>query len=148
AGCFRRRRRRRRLLLEGGSGLRAGCAGCSIDPAPSRSDAMTVEADLPPVAEVVIEFERVLCGERRVSPNPVLSVLFELHDSNVRQWDLEDLTRVPEASDSVVADAKRAIDELNLTRHHLIQEIDAAVHANLRQSTTAAFATESPGMVF
>jgi len=109
---------------------------------------MTVEAALPPVAEIVVELERSLCGERMVSPSGLLSLVLELHDSNLRQWDLEDGTRVPEASDSVVADAKRAIDKLNLTRHHLIQEIDAAVHANLRQSTTATLATESPGMVF
>lgn len=109
---------------------------------------MTVEAALPPVAEIVAELENALCGERRVSPNRLLSLLLELHDSNVRQWNLEDGTRVPEASDSVVADAKRAIDELNLTRHLLIEQIDAVVQANLKQSTTAPLATESPAMVF
>ena len=109
---------------------------------------MTVESTLPPVAEIVDELQRALCGERPMSPNGLLSLVLELHDSNLKQWDLEDGTRVPEASDSVVADAKRAIDKLNLTRHHLIQEIDAAVHANLKQSTTATLATESPGMVF
>ena len=58
------------------------------------------------------------------------------------------MTRVPEASDSVIADAKRAIDTLNLTRHRLIEEVDSAVHADLQQSGTAPLATESPGMVF
>jgi hypothetical protein len=108
---------------------------------------MTFEGALPPVSEIVVELERALCGERRGSPNRIVSLVLELHDSNVRQWDLEDRTRVPDANDSVVADAKRAIDKLNLTRHHLIQEIDGAVYANLTQSTTATFATESPGMV-
>ncbi len=109
---------------------------------------MTVEAALPPVAEIVVELERALRGARPVSPNPLISLLLELHDSNIRQWDLEDRTRVPGATDSVVADAKRAIDKLNLTRHHLIEDIDAATQAHLRQSTTAPLATESPGMVF
>ena len=109
---------------------------------------MTVEAAIPPVADIVAELERALCGARLVSPNRLLSMLLELHDSNVRQWALEDGTRVPGASDSVVADAKRAIDKLNLTRHHLIEDIDAAVHAHLTQSTTAPLVTESPGMVF
>ena len=109
---------------------------------------MTVEAALPPVAEIVVELERALGGARPVSTSGLLSLLLDLHDSNVRQWDLEDRTRVPKVTDSVVADAKRAIDELNLTRHHLIEEIDAAVLAHLRQSTTAPLATESPGMVF
>ncbi len=109
---------------------------------------MTVEAAVPPVAEIVVELERALGGARLVTPNRLLSLLLELHDSNVRQWDLEDTTRVPGAFDSVVADAKRAIDRLNLTRHHLIEQIDGAMHAHLRQSTTAPLATESPGMVF
>jgi hypothetical protein len=109
---------------------------------------MTVEEALPTVAEIVVELERALCGDRPGSPNRLLSLLLELHDSNLRQWDLEDVARVSEASDSVIADAKRAIDKLNLIRHHLIEEIDSAVHANLKQSTTAPFTTESPGMVF
>jgi hypothetical protein len=106
-----------------------------------------VEATFPPVAEIVVEFERALCGERPVLAGRVVSLLLDLHASNRRQWDLEDVTRVPDASDSVVAGAKRAIDKLNLARHHLIQEIDAAVEAGLRQSTTATLATETPGMV-
>jgi hypothetical protein len=109
---------------------------------------VTIEPALPPVAEIVDELQRGLCGGRPMSSNELLSLVLELHGSNLEQWDLEDRTRVPEASDSVVADAKRAIDKLNLTRHHLIQEIDAAVDAKLRQSTTAMLATESPGMVF
>ena len=109
---------------------------------------MTVEAAIPPVGEIVVELERALSSQRQAVPNGLLSLLLELHDSNLRQWDLEDVTRVVEASDSVVANAKRAIDKLNLTRHHLIQEIDAAAHTTLRQSTTAPLATESPGMVF
>jgi hypothetical protein len=109
---------------------------------------MTVEAGLPPVAEIVVELERAVCGDRPVSPNRFLSLLLELHESNLRQWDLEDVARASEASDSVIADAKRAIDKLNLARHHLIEEIDSAVHAHLKQSTTAPFTTESPAMVF
>ena len=109
---------------------------------------MTVDAALPPVAEIVIELERALSGERPESPDQLMSLLLELHDSNLRQWDLEDVTRVAEASDSVIADAKRAIDKLNLIRHRLIEEIDSAVQTTVRQSTTAPFATESPGMVF
>ncbi|HLN42724.1 MAG TPA: DUF4254 domain-containing protein [Acidimicrobiales bacterium] len=108
---------------------------------------MMVETALPPVAEIVVELERALGGASPASPNQLLSLLLELHDSNVRQWDLEDETRVPGATDSVVADAKRAIDRLNLTRHHLIEDIDAAMQAHLRQSTSAPLATESPGMV-
>jgi hypothetical protein len=108
---------------------------------------MTVESTIPPVAQIIVEFERALSGQRPVLGGSVVSLLLDLHESNRRQWDLEDVTRVPDASDAVVADAKRAIDKLNLARHHLIQEIDAAVEAELRQSTKATPATETPGMV-
>jgi hypothetical protein len=108
---------------------------------------MMLEPSIPPVANIVVCFERALCGERPQSQGRVVSLLLDLHESNGRQWDLEDVTRVPNASDSVVASAKRAIDKLNLARHHLIQEIDAAVEADLRPSTTAPLATETPGMV-
>jgi len=106
-----------------------------------------VEPTFPPVTEIVVEFERALCGERPVLTGRLVSLLLDLHQSNRRQWDLEDVTRVPEASDAVVAGAKRAIDTLNLARHHLIQQIDAEVEADLRQSITATLATETPGMV-
>jgi hypothetical protein len=109
---------------------------------------MMLEPALPPVAEIVVELERALCGERPGSPDQFVSLLLQLHESNLRQWDLEDVTRVPDATDSVVADAKRAIDKLNLTRHQLIQAIDAAVQAKITQSPTATLATETPGMVF
>jgi hypothetical protein len=71
----------------------------------------------------------------------------ELVSSNLRQWDLEDTTRDPSASDFAVANAKREIDQLNIGRHHLVQEIDAAIDSSLGQSATAPIATESPGMV-
>jgi hypothetical protein len=109
---------------------------------------MTVETAVPPDAEIVAELERAPSSERREPENKILSLLVELHASNLRQWDLEDGTRVSEASDTVVADAKRAIDKLNLTRHHLIEKIDAAVLAEVKQSVTAPLVTESPAMVF
>lgn len=109
---------------------------------------MTAEPALPPIAEVVALFERALCDPKPVTQGPVLPLLLDLHDSNRRQWDLEDVTRAEDASDSVVAGAKRAVDRLNLARHQLIQKIDAAVETDLDQSTTATLATETPGMVF
>jgi Protein of unknown function (DUF4254) len=71
----------------------------------------------------------------------------DLVSSNLRQWDLEDTTRDPGASDSIVANAKRQIDKLNIGRHRLVQAIDAAIDSTVDQSTTAPIATESPGMV-
>jgi hypothetical protein len=75
------------------------------------------------------------------------TLIVDLVESNLRQWDLEDITRHPGASDAEVANAKREIDRLNLGRHRLVQEIDAAIDSNLEQATAAPLATESPGMV-
>jgi hypothetical protein len=70
-----------------------------------------------------------------------------LVQSNLRQWDLEDVTRDPGASDAVVAAAKREIDRLNMGRHHLVEQIDGDIDAALQQPADAPVATESPGMV-
>ena len=70
-----------------------------------------------------------------------------LVESNLRQWDLEDATRDPGASDAQVANAKREIDRLNVSRHRLVEQIDAAIDSVLDQSASALPATESPGMV-
>jgi hypothetical protein len=75
------------------------------------------------------------------------SAIVDLVESNLRQWDLEDATRDPGASDAQVADAKRKIDRLNVGRHHLVEEIDAAIDSALDQTATGPLATESPGMV-
>ena len=127
-------------------------------------------------AELVAEMERVVRGEPSPhGPNPngpnwdgpdrdgpdldgrdpdgpdpdqtvLASLVGELVRSNLQQWDLEDTTRDPGASDSVVANAKRAIDGLNIGRHWLVQEIDAAIDSSLDQTATAPIATETPAM--
>src|SRR5271169_6711732 len=89
-------------------------------------------------------------GPDRDGPDPDESVLprlvGDLVGSNLQQWDLEDTTRDPGASDSVVANAKRAIDRLNIGRHRLVQEIDAAIDSSLDQTAAAPIATETPAM--
>jgi hypothetical protein len=103
---------------------------------------------LPPAAhELVTEMEKAV---RREQPGAVPALAGRVEAivlSNLRQWDLEDATRDPHASDAVIADAKRAIDRLNLDRHRLVQEIDTDIAGSLDQPATARLLTESPGMV-
>jgi hypothetical protein len=102
---------------------------------------------LPRGADLVREMAGAICGDAP-GPAPALGGLVaELARVNAQQWDFEDTTRGVTASDSVVASAKRAIDRLNLKRHRLVQEIDAAIASQLDPPATAVLATESPGMV-
>jgi hypothetical protein len=101
---------------------------------------------LPPAADVIAEMERAVNGGRLDGP-VWAALLGDLVESNMRQWDLEDLTRDPWASDAVVANAKREIDRLNTGRHRLVEQIDAVIDSSLDQATSAPIATESPGMV-
>jgi hypothetical protein len=102
---------------------------------------------MPPAAAIVTEMERAVRGERATAGTARSTLVVDLVDSNLRQWELEDTTRDPGASDSVVANAKREIDRLNLGRHRLVQEIDSAIDSALDQPVTGPIATESPGMV-
>ncbi len=75
-----------------------------------------------------------------------MALLIDLLDSNLEQWDLEDVTRSRGADDAAVAGAKRAIDQLNQARHELVERIDAVLAAHVIQSPSAPAATESPAM--
>jgi hypothetical protein len=96
---------------------------------------------------LVAEMERIVRGDVNTDGSGWGTLIGELVKSNLRQWDLEDTTRDPVASDRVVAGAKRAIDRLNADRHRLMQQIDAAIESVLNQPIAAPMATESPGMV-
>jgi Protein of unknown function (DUF4254) len=117
---------------------------------------------IPPASEVVTLFNRWLgtqaprddrdSSDRSVSgrldPDGLMQLLLELLRSNLRQWELEDVTRVGGTDDAIVASAKRSIDRLNLERHRLAERVDAAIDAALVQSATASPSTESPAMAF
>jgi hypothetical protein len=101
----------------------------------------------PSAAELVTEMERTIEGGASASPIPWVTLVAGLVGSNLEQWELEDATRDPCATDEEVADAKRGIDRLNIGRHHLVEQIDASIEAGLDQAPDAPLATESPGMV-
>jgi hypothetical protein len=77
-----------------------------------------------------------------------MQLLLELLHSNLRQWELEDVTRIPGVDDATVAGAKRTIDRLNLERHGLAERVDATIDAALVQSASATLSTETPAMAF
>jgi hypothetical protein len=101
----------------------------------------------PTAAELVTEMEQAIRREACASPLAWVNLVAELVGSNLAQWELEDATRDPSATDEVVAYAKRGIDRLNIGRHRLVEQIDALIAAPLRQRVEAPLATESPGMV-
>jgi Protein of unknown function (DUF4254) len=108
---------------------------------------VTARPVLPRAAAIVARMERAATGQQESAGTAVEAAIGALVESNLRQWDLEDATRDPGASDAQVAKAKRAIDRLNAGRHGLVEEIDAAIDSGLDQPATAPLATESPGMV-
>jgi hypothetical protein len=114
-----------------------------LSPGASASD------DALPISErVVAELRRALHDPQHRSTRPLIARLVDLLRSNLEQWTLEDEARGPGADDAAVADVKRAIDELNAGRHHIVEEIDAAIDRAVTQTASAPLATETPAMAF
>ena len=108
---------------------------------------MNAPTPLPPAGEIVAEMRRSAVEARPTGAPPWAVLIVDLVESNLRQWDLEDTSRDPGASDAEVAEAKREIDRLNMGRHRLVEAIDAAIDSVIDQPPMAPLATESPGMV-
>jgi hypothetical protein len=100
------------------------------------------------VADVVTRFRTVLDDVEAEESDPLLDALLQLHRTNLAQWRLEDTTRAPDASDAVVAQAKRSIDALNLRRHQCVETVDALIARVIAPAPSAPPATESPAMAF
>ena len=112
------------------------------------SESAPEDGRLPPAANVVAEFKSALRGRDGRDHDKLMELLVELHQTNLAQWDLEDVTRGRDVSDHAIANAKRDIDQLNLQRHRLVQEVDAAISDVVSQTATATPSTETPAMVF
>jgi hypothetical protein len=100
------------------------------------------------VADVVAEFRMALDGRGPTVRDPFLDALWELHAINAMQWRTEDITRSTDASDAVVAQAKREIDALNLRRHACVEAVDTLIATSTAPDPSAPPATESPAMAF
>jgi Protein of unknown function (DUF4254) len=112
------------------------------------SAAPSSDDDLPTSDHVVAEFRRALDDPEHRSTRSLVDRLLDLLRSNLDQWNLEDHARGPGADDGTVAEAKRAIDQLNAGRHRIVEEIDAAIDRAVAQTASASLATESPAMAF
>jgi hypothetical protein len=113
-----------------------------------RTEASPSDEDLPTSDHVVDELRRALQRPEPGSTRPLVGRLVDLLRSNLEQWKLEDEARGRGVDDAAVAEAKRAIDQLNKARHHIVEEIDAAIDRAVTQTASAPLATESPAMAF
>ena len=104
---------------------------------------------IPSVAEIVAAFRDALERDTMApASDDLVGTLLALHRNNVEQWRQEDVARDAHVDDETVAAAKRAIDALNTTRHHLVEAVDAALSDAIDQVPSAMPTTETPGMVF
>lgn len=77
-------------------------------------------------------------------------IISQQHAYNFLLWHEEDLARSPAASDTEIANVKRAIDRYNQLRNDGIEQIDSwiahALHAlEIQPSVNATLNTETPG---
>ena len=79
-----------------------------------------------------------------------LSTVTAQHRTNHDLWHAEDRTRIPAASDSEIAAAKRLIDKVNQQRNDLVERIDEMLLASLPPHPARARAelhSETPGLI-
>jgi hypothetical protein len=74
------------------------------------------------------------------------------HSVNYQLWHQEDLARDPDASDSMIAAVKRAIDVLNQRRNDMIEQMDQFLldvlnSKNVKNSEDTEINSETPGSI-
>lgn len=78
----------------------------------------------------------------------VAALTLALHGWNFALWHIEDGVRRPGAPDHEVASGKRAIDVLNAKRNGTVEELDAALLADLpARRPNALLHTDTPAMI-
>lgn len=78
-------------------------------------------------------------------------LLQRLHRSNFDLWHLEDRARDTDATDAVIAEVKRAIDQTNQRRNDLVEQVDntlmSALTAAGLPNPNSPLHSETPGMI-
>lgn len=77
----------------------------------------------------------------------VLDMAHDLADHHQRQWNAEDVSRIPDASAEDIAASKRLIDGLNARRVAVVEQIDQWVSRQVRTRADASLHTETLGSV-
>lgn len=81
----------------------------------------------------------------------LMSIVRAQHAANFELWHLEDEARVPDASDSEIAEIKRAIDRVNQRRNDLIEQCDTLLLRELKErglpKPGTPVSSETPGLI-
>lgn len=88
--------------------------------------------------------------EPETLPEDFGGLVAEQHLQNFRLWHKEDIARIPDTGDDIIAGVKRDIDKLNQRRNDLIEKLDEFLliwldRAGIKMNPDAALNSETPG---
>lgn len=90
----------------------------------------------------------ILTDKVLMNDNSLAKLLFELHTTNLRQWNMENVFRKKGLSDIERINAKEEIDNLNMQRVSIIEQIDEYIFHGIEQNFDSIPHTETPGTVY
>ncbi len=99
----------------------------------------------PGAAELVAAFSGA--DAEQASASRPLAIACELCRAHRQQWEAEDDSRATTADGALLAEVKRRIDRMNITRSGLIEELDTWTSRHLEQVDGAPLHTETLGSV-
>ena len=79
--------------------------------------------------------------------NEFLTLVLKQHRFNYELWHQEDIARKKDVSDSVIAEVKRNIDQLNQQRNNHIEKLDEFILNKISQNSNAKLNSETMGSI-